>query len=83
MKDHPCPSIPINVKVERIFAIFLIFQVMVSRNASTWPDSAFARMSYAPNVPWTSTTPSMDFSSEITNSSEPSSQFIRTYAVAS
>jgi len=41
-----------------------------------------ASISYAPNVPCTSTTPSMDFNSEMTASSEPSSQFMRTYAVA-
>lgn len=33
-------------------------------------------------MPCTSATPSMDFNSEITDSSEPRSQFMRTYAVA-
>ena len=69
---------PINVRVDLIFGIFLIFQVIVSRSASTWSDFTLAKISYAPNVPCTSTTPSIDFSSDITASSEPSSQFMRT-----
>ncbi len=83
LRIYCCPSIPIKVSVDLIFGIFLIFQVIVSLSASTWPDSTFARMSYAPKVPCTSITPSINFSSEITASSEPSPQFIRTYAVAS
>jgi len=52
IRNYVWPSIPINVNVERIFSIFLIFQVIVSRSVSTVPDSIFAKMSYAPNVPW-------------------------------
>ena len=77
-EDYCCPSIPINVRVDLILGIFLIFQVIVSRSASTWPDSTLDKISYAPKVPCTSTTSSRDFSSEITASSEPSSQFMRT-----
>ena len=39
------PSIPIRVSVERIFGIFLTFQVIVSRSFSTCSDSTLANMS--------------------------------------
>ena len=65
-----------------MLSILRIFHVIISLRSSTLSDSILARISYAPKIPCTSFTPSIDFSLEITDSSVPNSQFLRTYASA-
>ncbi len=79
---NSCPSIPISVRVDLILSILRICHVIASLRESTPLQSTFAIMSYAPKVPCISLTHSTFLSASITSSSEPRSQFIKTYAVA-
>ena len=74
-------AVATSADVEHMRAILRILDVMMSRIISLVGASTLAIMSYAPKTPCISFTLPTVLSSEITFSSAPISQFIKTYAV--